>query len=76
MLEGVLEVQPKYFAAIFLLGLISAQTRNMRRAAELFGAAADIQPDNAPAHCNRGVALAELEQFDAALSSYDRALAI
>jgi tetratricopeptide (TPR) repeat protein len=76
VLEGVLEAQPKHFAAIFLLGLISAQTRNMQRAAELFAAAADIQPDNAPAHCNRGVALAELGQFDAALASYDRAVAI
>jgi tetratricopeptide (TPR) repeat protein len=76
VLEGILEAQPKHFGAIFLLGLISAQTRNVQRAAELFAAAADIQPDNAPAHCNRGVALAELGQFDAALASYDRAIAI
>jgi tetratricopeptide (TPR) repeat protein len=75
-LEEVLKAQPKHFDAVFMLGLISAQTRNLPRAAELFGAAADIRPDSAPAHCNRGVALAELRQFDAALASYDRAIAV
>ncbi len=74
--EEILKIQPKHVDALHLLGLIAAQTRNPQRAVELIGKAIAIDPNNAAAHCNRGSALQELKQFNAALVNYDRAIAI
>lgn len=57
------------------LGAIAIQTGNPQRAVELFGKAIEIDPNNAAAYCNRGLALRKLKQLDVTLASYDRAVA-
>jgi tetratricopeptide (TPR) repeat protein len=71
-----LEAEPGHFEALFRSALTAAQSGHLRRAVELFDEALGLRPDHAPAHCNRGVALAELDDFAGALSSYDRAISV
>ena len=59
-----------------MLGVIAAQTKNTSQAVELISKAIEINPDNAAAYYNRGVALRDLNQHQAAIDSYDRAIAI
>src|ERR1700730_19089964 len=74
--EEILQAQPRHFDALHLLGVIAAVTGNPRKAVDLIGQALEIAPDNAVAHNNRGAALQELGQWDAALASYERAMAL
>jgi tetratricopeptide (TPR) repeat protein len=64
------------FETVFQLALTAVRNGNVPLAAQLFGEAVAIDPGHAPAHCNLGVALAELRQFAGALASYDRAVAL
>ncbi|HME41712.1 MAG TPA: tetratricopeptide repeat protein [Syntrophorhabdales bacterium] len=74
--EEILRLQPKHFDALHLLGVIAAKTKNHKTAVELMDKAIAVN-QNAPAvYSNRGIALHELKQFDAALASYDKAIAI
>ena len=74
--EQVLEIQPRHFDALHLLGVIAKQTNNPELAIDLMGKAIEINPDVASAYYNRGLALRELKQFDAAIGSYDKAIAL
>lgn len=65
---------PSSVDAIFREALRAACNGDPSRAAALFEAVSELDPGNPGAHCNRGVALAELGQLDAALDSYDRAI--
>jgi tetratricopeptide (TPR) repeat protein len=53
--------------------VIAAVTGDPRRAVELIDKAIELAPGHAPAHNNRGAALQELGQWEAALANYDRA---
>jgi len=70
----VLEIRPKHYDALHLLGVISYQTGNLLRAVELIGRAIELNPKNAAAYSNQGLALQGLKRPDEALDSYDRAL--
>ena len=74
--EEILVAQPEHFNALHLLGLIALQTKNYQKAADLFGKAIELCPDESAFHYNRGMALHELEQSAAALASYDQAIAL
>src|SRR5271165_795062 len=72
--EEILRKEPKHFDALHLLGVIAVQTRNPGRGVDLISRALEIDSTNAHAHFNRGLALQELGQLEAALASYDRAI--
>lgn len=72
--SGILEIQPRHFDAIHLLGVIANQFKNYRLAADLIAQAILINPKNADAYFNRGNALKELNQLDAAIASYEKAI--
>jgi len=71
--EDILRSEPRHFDALHLLGLIAAARGNLRKAVELIDAALRITPGSAVAYNNRGAALEELGEWDAALASYERA---
>lgn len=74
--EQVLEVQPRHFDALHLLGVIAAQLADPEKAAILISRALECDPNNAGAYFNRGTAFQALGQLDTALSDYDQAVAL
>lgn len=72
----ILGVQPEYFDALYLAGIIAAQTQRAQEAAALLSRAVGVNPHHADAHNNRGVVLRALGQHEAALASYERAIAL
>ena len=72
----VLELNPRQFDALHLLGVIARQQGDFNAAIELISRALDIDSAQAPPHCNLGVALLDADRADEALSSHERALAI
>ena len=70
----VLELQPGHFDALYLSGVIAAQTNVPQQAVELIGRALEINPDNAAAHYTLGNVLLALKKFDDALASFDRSI--
>jgi tetratricopeptide (TPR) repeat protein len=74
--EEILKIQSNHFDALHLLGVIAIQTRDFYRAVELIGKAIDVDPQNATAYFNRGIAFKQLAKLEAALASYDGAIAI
>jgi tetratricopeptide (TPR) repeat protein len=74
--DRVLAADPRHFAALQLLGILAAQTKQYERALDLLNRALEVDPDSAAAHCNRASALTELGRYDAAVAGYDRALAL
>ena len=73
--EQVLLKQPKHYDALYLLGVVAAQTKNPALAAEFIGKAIEINP-NPDAFYNLGTVLQELKQLDDALASFDKAIAL
>jgi len=74
--EEILKSQPKHFDSLHLLGVIAYNNKNFQKAAELIGKAIEIFPRNAAFFNNRGNALKELKQLEAAVSSYDQAITL
>src|SRR5208283_1161521 len=74
--KQVLQTQPTNFDALHLLGLVACQMHDARRSAELITRAIAIKANYAPAHHNLGIALSELGQYEAAVKSYDAAIAL
>ncbi|NTW52421.1 MAG: tetratricopeptide repeat protein [Chlorobiaceae bacterium] len=72
----VLADAPDHVDALHLLGVTAAQTSNHRKAVELIGKAIALRPGNPAFHCNQGIALNELKEFDAAVKCFDKAVAI
>ncbi|WP_440967865.1 tetratricopeptide repeat protein [Massilia sp. GER05] len=70
----VLDLDPRQFDALHLLGVIERQRGHPGRAVELIEEALRIDPQQARAHCNLGAALQDLGRTDAALASYEAAL--
>jgi predicted O-linked N-acetylglucosamine transferase (SPINDLY family) len=69
-----LQLQPRHFSALHLLGVLAAQSKEPQRAVELIGEALSIDPRSAPAHNNYGNALRELGRHEAAVRSFDTAI--
>lgn len=74
--KTILRTQPKYFDAIFALGIVYLQRKEFRAAEKQFGLAIRINPDNSPLHNNLGSALLGLSRPQEALIAYDRAIAL
>ncbi|GAB3473005.1 hypothetical protein GCM10011496_19070 [Polaromonas eurypsychrophila] len=72
----VLELQPRHFDALHLLGVVAAQTKNFAQALELFDQATGINASHAFAFNNRGNVLRDLRQPERAIASYDKAIAL
>jgi len=70
----VLDLVPRQFDALHLLGVIARQRGDAARAASLIREALAVDPSQARAHCNLGAALQDLGDTGAALDSYDSAL--
>ena len=70
----VLDLDPRQFDALHLLGVIERQRGHPGRAVELIEEALRIDPQQARAHCNLGAALQDLGRTDAALAGYEAAL--
>ncbi len=74
--EELLQVDPKHFDALHLLGVIAYQTKNHEIAVDLIGKAISINSNNPAAYSNQGAALKELGQLQAAVASYDKAISL
>jgi predicted O-linked N-acetylglucosamine transferase (SPINDLY family) len=67
---------PDNFDAAHLLGIIEGQRGNAAAAAQWISLALRINPHDASAHSNIGIALLDLKRPEEALASYDRALVL
>ena len=74
--QQVLQLQPRHFQALHLLGIMAAQTNRPDRAVELIGKSILVDPQSVAAHNNHGNALCQLNRHAAAIQSYDRAIAL
>lgn len=74
--RSILRSHPKYFDAVYALGILYLQRKDHRAAEKQFSLAAKIHPDNGPLHNNRGSALIGLDRHQEALAAYDKAIAI
>lgn len=74
--EELLESEPARLDALMLLGSLAGLNNDFEKAATAFGKAAQLGPANAAAHRSKGVALAELGRWEAALASIEQAIAI
>ncbi|MFZ2031193.1 MAG: tetratricopeptide repeat protein [Vitreimonas sp.] len=74
--EAVLKIQPRNADALHLLGVLSAQAGDHRRAADLIGQAIAVSSSNPAFYFNRGSALQHLDRFDEALMAYNQGLAL
>jgi tetratricopeptide (TPR) repeat protein len=72
----VLEIEPDHFESLHLIGVICHQRGDHTAAVRQIDAALKVNPQNAAAHSNRGLALQELGRFEEARASFERALAI
>lgn len=72
----LLEVQPDYFDALFLAGLIAEQAGRSEQAVEFLSKAVAVNPGVAEAFYNRGVALGHARRHEEAVESYERAIAL
>ena len=72
----ILKKQPTHCESLHLLGVIAHQTNNHQLAVDLIGKAIDLCPHNAAFYNNRGIALKNLKQLDAAVASYDKAISL
>jgi protein O-GlcNAc transferase len=72
----VLEVEPRHFDGLNLLGVLNYQSGRHSDAICYLDRALSVNPRVAAVHNTRGAALAELGRFDEALASYSRAIAL
>lgn len=72
----ILRVQPTQFDALYLSGLAALQAKRPERAADLLSKAARANPKVAAVQVDLGAALFMLKRFDAAVASFDKALAL
>ncbi|MRX07848.1 tetratricopeptide repeat protein [Pseudoduganella sp. FT25W] len=72
----VLELDPRRFDALHLLGVIARQQGDAAAAIDLISQAIAVDGAQASAHCNLGVALLDAGRTDEALASHERALAL
>ena len=72
--RSILAARPDFFEALYLLGIITAQTRRANQAAVWLERAVAANPANAPVQTLYGNVLKSLGRFQEAVDSYDRAL--
>ncbi len=74
--RSILAWQPRHFEASHFLGLIRHEQGDHPEAARYLAQAVQIRPDDLNALTNHGAVLATLNDPEAALASFDRALAV
>src|SRR5918995_331245 len=74
--RDVLRTDPRNFGGLHLLGLVKLQQGQPNEAIGWLEAAVKADSQSDAAFANYGMALASLERFNDALTSYERALAI
>jgi tetratricopeptide (TPR) repeat protein len=74
--KQLLKDDPQNADALHLLGVISIQDGNNQAAVEMITKAIEINPRIAIYYSNRGKALLSLKQFEQAVLSYDKAIAL
>ena len=74
--QAVLEHTPAHFDALHLRGVIALQNKSYATAAGFLRSALAASEANATAHNNLGLAELQLGNTDAALASFERALAL
>src|SRR5208337_1458595 len=72
LFQQALQLQPRHFQALHLLGIIAAQTERPERAVEWLQQAVLCNPQSAAAHNNRGNVLCRLNRYEEALVSFER----
>ena len=70
----ILQRQPNHKEAVFLLGTLCLQRQDFDTAVAHLNRAVTLDPDNAQAHDNLGVALRKQNRLEEALASCTRAL--
>jgi predicted negative regulator of RcsB-dependent stress response len=75
ILEALLKKHPNHYDALQLLSLIAFNRKEYQTALRFLDKSLTICPD-AAIYSNRGIVLYELRQLDAAVASYDRAIAL
>ncbi|MFM0556949.1 tetratricopeptide repeat-containing glycosyltransferase family protein [Paraburkholderia sediminicola] len=76
LFREILELKPRHFDALQLLGALTLQAGRLQEGVELLRKALAINAKQAPLHSNLAYALNALQRFDEALASADRALAL
>ena len=74
--QAIVNEDPAHFLALHMLGVIAHQKHDARLAVTLIDRAIAVNPREATAHFNRGLALAELQRFDDAAVGFSVALAL
>ena len=70
----LLQIDSRNADVLHLLGVIAIQTGQYIAAVEMIDRAIEVNPNAAIYYSNRGSALQELKQLDAAIASYDKAI--
>jgi tetratricopeptide (TPR) repeat protein len=76
--EEVLRLRPRHFDALHLSGVIAAQSNDLSKAHKLISKAIALDPHHAliyAAHRNLGLVLKQMQRLEAALLSFNRAIA-
>jgi predicted O-linked N-acetylglucosamine transferase (SPINDLY family) len=76
VLQQLLQLAPKHFDALHLLGMTEYHTRRHFEAEQFLAQAVDAEPRSADAHFNRGVVLTSLGRFEEARASFQRVAAL
>jgi len=71
-----LEIEPRNADALHLLGVIAYQAGRHQSSVDLIDQAIEINSNIASYHSNRGNALKQLKQLEAAVASYSKAIAL
>ena len=74
--QEILQVQPDHVDALNAMGVLAGQSKDLQQAIHYFDRAIALAPNNSGVHCNRGLALRQLNRPAAALESLDRAVAL
>jgi len=74
--QRALQLEPRNIMALNLVGVISLQKNDPHSAIDLFGKALALEPENPALHLSRGTAFSMLDQHEAALACYERAIAL
>jgi tetratricopeptide (TPR) repeat protein len=72
----ILELKPRHFEALKLLGELALQTGRPQEGGDLLKKALAVNAKQAPLHSNLAYALNELQRYTEGLASADRALAL
>ena len=72
----MLRAHPEHFNALLLFGVLCSQSNLAQPAVDLIANALRVDPNHALAHCHHANALCQLQRYEQAIASYDRAIAL